>query len=62
MDPSLDFYIQTSKEDFIRHFQEFKESINQKVTIINKYRASFLGEIENKYIDDFDFKIINMTF
>ena len=32
------------------------------MTIINKYRASFLGEIENKYIDDFDFKIINMAF
>ena len=25
-------------------------------------RAYFLGEIENKYIDDFDFKIINMAF
>ena len=62
LDSSLDYYIQTTKDDFIIHFPKFKESINQKVTIINKYRASLLEEIENKYVDDLDSKIINMTF
>ena len=62
IDSSLDFYIQTTKEDFILNFPKFKEGINQKVTIIEKYRTSLLEEIENKYIDDLDSKIIDLKF
>ena len=62
IDSSLDFYIQTTKEDFTLHFPKFKEGVNQQVTIINKYRTSLLEEIENKFIDDLDSKIINLTF
>ena len=62
LDSSLNFYIQTTKEDFVLNFPKFKELINQQVTIINKYRSSLLEEIENKFIDDLDSKIINLTF
>ena len=62
LDSNLNFYIELEKGDFLKYFPEYKQSVSQKVIIINKYRQNLLEEIENKYIDDLDSYIINLKF
>ena len=62
LDSSINFYIQTTRDDFLKNFPKFKENVCQNITLIEKYRKSLLEEIENKYIDDLDNKIINLKF
>ena len=62
LDSNLNFYIELEKDDFREYFIKFKENVNQKIEIINKYRNSFLEEIENKFVGDLDEKIINLKF
>ena len=50
------------KNHIFLNFPEFKGNVNQKIIAINKYRNNLLEEIENKYIDDLDSKIINLKF
>jgi ariadne-1 len=62
LEQNLNHYIELEKSYFLKYFPEFKGNVNQKIITINKYRKSLLEEIENKYIDDLDSKIINLKF
>ena len=62
LEQNLNHYIELEKSYFLKYFPQFKGNVNQKIITINKYRKSLLEEIENKYIDDLDSKIINLKF
>ena len=62
LDSKINFYIELEKSLFLKYFPEFKGNVNQKIIAIKKYRKNLLEEIENKYIDDLDPKIINLKF
>jgi len=48
------------REYFIKLFQQFKDKVNKKTEIINKYRESLIEEVENKYIGDLDNYIVDL--
>jgi ariadne-1 len=61
IDESLNLLIEADeREYFIKLFQQFKDKVNKKTEIINKYRESLIEEVENKYIGDLDNYIVDL--
>ena len=61
IDETLNLLIEADNRDyFINLFQTFKDNVNKKTDVINKYRLSLIEEIENKYIGELDSKIIDL--
>ena len=61
IDENLNLLIEADEtEYFMKSFQHFKDLVNKKTDIINKYRESLIEEIENKYIGDLDNYIIDL--
>ena len=61
IDENLNLLIEIEETElFMKSFQHFKDMVNKKTDIINKYRESLIEEIENKYIGDLDNYIINL--
>ena len=61
IDETLNLIIEADNRDyFMSLFQSFKDNVNKKTDIINKYRISLLEEIENKYIEDLDNYLIDL--
>ena len=61
IDETLNLLIEADNRDYFIHlFQTFKDNVNKKTDVINKYRLSLIEEIENKYIGELDSKIIDL--
>jgi ariadne-1 len=61
IDEDLNLIIEADNRDyFMSIFQEFKDKVNTKAEIINKYRKSLIDEIENKFIGDLDNYLVDL--
>jgi len=60
IDENLNMLIEAEKDDFILSFQKYKEKVEQKISVIEKYKINLINEIENKFIGDLDNKLIDL--